>query len=199
MQNDDFFFWELQRQTRKLLGASLITVTRPRGVVVQGLSVLFLYMVAMVIEVRFDAFKDKSAERLERFSIAVFIVTVWLAVLMSQDNFGSSTKESISILIVIINITALSVVACLLLRAESSTAKEKMQALRASLSGEPNNGSDNTGDGGGKVSSPPALEIEMNAAAGRPGGPLGGCAVVKSEGTGGGSRRRSRAAGHSSA
>lgn len=55
---DEFFWWEVFRTSRKLLALSIISVSRPAGIVVQAQLTLLLFIVSAVLQAYCQPFKE---------------------------------------------------------------------------------------------------------------------------------------------
>lgn len=115
MYSDEHYWWSLMTMERKIIAAALTSVLRPSGIVMQALTVLFVFGVFLALELFLHPYRTLFLGSLELAAMAIFMITVYLAILMSQD-VGGTGKETLGMLIVLINVIALVGVLSLLIR-----------------------------------------------------------------------------------
>ena len=118
---------------RKVAQATLITMARPAGIVVQGLVALMVSVVALRAHELHRPFVESIVNRSEMVGIASFCITAWLAVLMSQDGITESGKQALSISIILLNLVAVLYVLWLLLREAWIEASEQTGVVNKAI------------------------------------------------------------------
>lgn len=112
---------------RKLAVAVAITLARPQGVIFQAMFALLVFVFALAAHMRTLPYTDPTFDCQEAISIASFITSVWLGVLMSLDVVSQVGRQVMSVLIVLVNVGYLGFVARLLVgtvKTESLTVTE---------------------------------------------------------------------------
>lgn len=90
-----------------MLAAGLTGLLRPFGIEIQALTTMFVYAGFLCAELYTQPFRTKLLGYMEIVAMLVYLVTVYLAIFMSQDRMDDHGKEALGILIVVVNITAL--------------------------------------------------------------------------------------------
>ena len=85
----------------------VLAVLRPVGIVVQALSLLIVYVVFFCFEIYMQPFRAPLLAHLEYLAMAVYVLSVYFAVLMSQDGVSDDAESALGVLIVLINVGAL--------------------------------------------------------------------------------------------
>jgi len=94
------YWWELCRMYRKLLVIAIVTLAKPAGIVTQALLVMMVFIVALAAHCRVTPFKIGNINDLESVACGTFIITVWLAVLMSQTDRSNDIAITISMAVI---------------------------------------------------------------------------------------------------
>ena len=77
---DEYFYWEILIQIKKLIVIMLVVFLGPISPGAQALSVLFVFVLSFVIHLKVNPYYDESLNRLMVLSQFVFIVTIYIGI-----------------------------------------------------------------------------------------------------------------------
>ena len=130
----EFFYWQFVIMYRKIAQMTLITLSRPAGIVVQAQLALMVSMVATGVHLQMKPFKNELVNNLEKVSLGSFAITAWVGVLMSQSEVKTEGHWGMvmTTTILMVNTFALLYVLYALATQGCSRIQEKVNELRES-------------------------------------------------------------------
>jgi len=100
----DYYYWPVVVMTRKVVAATVITLTRPYGIVVQALLALCVFGAALCAQIVLVPFRNPIVNILETGSILSFLITAWLGVFMSLEVVSDEWREIMSFVVLLVNV-----------------------------------------------------------------------------------------------
>merc|ERR1711907_57149 len=83
--------------------AVVIILSRPKGVVLQALLGLFVFVVFLGLHAATFPYTNDNVDALETCSMSTVLASVWLGILMSSARLSSAEKQVPSVLIIGVN------------------------------------------------------------------------------------------------